>query len=127
MTSKTYSLRDTDIEDLALVIHELAQSNWSVEEILPEMKSFLVAKEKGALLVAKPKTQYKEINYTAFGKTKRVVAQLHHMEMDEEPEEVLWVERAEDWYALMSHQLRSKRVAVVRREDWLRAEDVNSG
>lgn len=36
-------------------------------------------------------------------------------------DEELWVERAEDWYALQSPQLRNKKVRVVTREEWLKA------
>lgn len=39
----------------------------------------------------------------------------------------LWVERGEDWYALMSDQLRPRRVRVVTREDWLRSRPVSLG
>ena len=35
-------------------------------------------------------------------------------------DETLWVERGEDMYALMSPQLRNKKVLVVSRDDWLR-------
>ena len=35
-------------------------------------------------------------------------------------DELLWVERGEDMYALLSPQLRNKKVLVVKREDWLR-------
>lgn len=59
-----------------------------------------------------------------FGKTRRVLAHLHNMTPDEEHEEVLWVERGEDSYALLSPQLKDKKVAVVYRRDWLEGEDV---
>lgn len=61
----------------------------------------------------------KQITYSIFGETKIVWATLHNMTVDEEPEEVLWVERPEDWYALSSPQLRDKKVAVVSRDEWL--------
>lgn len=37
-------------------------------------------------------------------------------------DEELWVERGEDWYALMSPQLRNKKVRIVDRELWLRSK-----
>lgn len=39
----------------------------------------------------------------------------------------LWVERGEDWYALMSDQLCPRRVRVVTREDWLKSRPVSPG
>ena len=65
------------------------------------------------------------IEYTAFGKTKRVLANKHNMKDDEtEYDEVLWVERPEDYYALMSTQLKNKRVVIVKRDDWITAKVV---
>jgi hypothetical protein len=62
------------------------------------------------------------VTFTKFGETKSVPATLYNMTEDETPDELLWVERQEDWYALQSTQLKDKKVAVVRREDWLTAE-----
>lgn len=54
------------------------------------------------------------INYTEFGETRRVLAHKHNMRDDEtEYDEVLWVERHEDYYALSSSQLKNKRVVIV--------------
>lgn len=64
-----------------------------------------------------------KILYTAFGKTKLVRATPHNMTEDETPEEILWVERGEDEYALMSPQYKNKKVAIVYRQDWLRAKE----
>lgn len=36
-------------------------------------------------------------------------------------EETLWIEREEDWYALGSIQLKTKRVRVMTKEEWLSA------
>lgn len=58
---------------------------------------------------------------TFFGQTTMVRATPHNMREDEVPEHILWVERGEDLYALLSLKLRGKRVAAVQREDWLRA------
>lgn len=62
-----------------------------------------------------------KIQHTAFGKTRWVEATFHNMEPGHDYDKVLWVERAEDYYALMSPQLKDKRVAIVERNDWLRA------
>ena len=64
--------------------------------------------------------------YTIFGQTRNVPVKVYRdsrlikdlYEWDEE----WWVERGEDWYGLMSHQLRGKRVRVIERESWLRSE-----
>ena len=64
-----------------------------------------------------------KISYTAFGKTKQVEAKFHNMEPSHEYDAVLWVERGEDYYALMSPQLKDKRVAIVTRDNWLAAEE----
>lgn len=72
-----------------------------------------------------------KIEATFFGKTRTVEAQLwyNNQKLDSSEvaieEEVLWVERGEDWYALMSPGLRNKMVAVVTREAWLAAEPLN--
>lgn len=61
------------------------------------------------------------IECTIFGKTRLVKAHPRNMKEDETPDEVLWVERPEDEYALMSPQLKTKKVAIVYRDDWIRA------
>jgi hypothetical protein len=63
----------------------------------------------------------KYADYTAFSKTRRVPLELYHMTEYEEPEELLWVERGEDYYALLSPQLKTKRVGVVTRRAWMEA------
>lgn len=63
--------------------------------------------------------------YTAFGETRRVRYVPANYNDDGEPDEFVWVERPESTYAVMSPQLRDKRVAFIYREDWLRAETVN--
>ena len=65
----------------------------------------------------------KLIKATFFGKTQEVLAELYGMRPEEDHEEVLWVEREEDYYALLSPQLRGKRVAIVTRSAWLRASE----
>ena len=64
------------------------------------------------------------IEATFFNKTKLVRAEPYNMAEDEEPDEVLWVERGEDYYALSSDKYNGKRVAIVKREDWLRARSI---
>lgn len=65
------------------------------------------------------------INYTMFGETRGVLAYKHNMKDDEtEYDEVLWVERHEDYYALSSSHLKDKRVLIVERDEWLRAKVV---
>lgn len=65
-----------------------------------------------------------KIIYTIFGKTRRVKAYPQNMKEDEVPEKVLWIERPEDCYAMMSKEYLGKKVALVYREDWLEAEDI---
>lgn len=67
-------------------------------------------------------SESKHILYTAFGKTRSVPVELYNMTPDDEPDQVLWVERSEDYYALMSPRLRNKKVAIVTRDAWLRSE-----
>lgn len=65
-----------------------------------------------------------KVKHTAFGKTRWVeVKEFHNMVEGEEPEEHLWVERGEDYYALMSPQLKHKKVAIITREAWMNASD----
>lgn len=64
------------------------------------------------------------IIHKQFGKTKRCKVSLHNMTENDTPDEVLWVERPEDYYALMSPQLRNKKVAILDRNDWLRGTEI---
>lgn len=61
-----------------------------------------------------------------FGQTRQVKVRMFlnnkEIEAAGKYDEVLWVERNEDWYALQSPQLRQKLVAVVTRDDWLSAD-----
>lgn len=45
----------------------------------------------------------------------------HQVDPENGWEETLWIERGEDWYALHSPQLKTKRVRVMTREEWLNA------
>ena len=64
--------------------------------------------------------------FTKFGKTRMVpvVVYLNNKQLKEvfEWDEDLWVERPEDWYALMSESLKYKRVRVIDRNEWLKGE-----
>lgn len=63
--------------------------------------------------------------YTAFGKTKDVkVTEFHNMKEGDTPDEMLWVERSEDYYALLSPRLRDKKVVIITRQAWLDAEEL---
>lgn len=65
--------------------------------------------------------------YTAFGQTKLIEVEVWQnnkkIESDVWDEE-LWVERSEDWYALMSSQLVNKKVRIIERNKWLNSEIV---
>lgn len=64
--------------------------------------------------------------YTAFGKTKDIPIKImlpNGKTTDEgEWDDTLWIERYEDYYALMSPQYKGKRVRIIEREVWLNAE-----
>ena len=63
---------------------------------------------------------------TQFGKTRMlpVVVYLNGKQLKEvfEWDEELWVERSEDWYALMCDALKYKRVRIIERNKWLKGE-----
>lgn len=65
-----------------------------------------------------------QITLTKFGKTKKVKATLHNMVEGETPEQILWIERPEDYYAMMNVAYAAKKTAIVKREDWLRGEEI---
>ena len=65
--------------------------------------------------------------YTIFGKTKKVKSEVHYKGKpinSDTWEETLWTERPEDFYALLSPQLKNKKTRVIRREDWVRGYPV---
>lgn len=67
-----------------------------------------------------------KIKYTAFGSTRLVdVVEWHNCDPGFH-ETTLWVERGEDYYALLSPQLRDKKVAVISRENWIKAPIIES-
>ena len=62
--------------------------------------------------------------YTIFGKTKlvEVVVYQNNKKIESSDwDEEYWIERGEDWYGLMSTQLRDKKVRVITRESWLKS------
>jgi hypothetical protein len=63
-----------------------------------------------------------QIDYTAFGKTRKVEVELHNMGEGEQPEAILWVERGEDYYALLNPTYKGKKVAIVTRSNWLNTD-----
>ncbi len=63
--------------------------------------------------------------YTIFGKTRMVEVKVwqNNKEIQSDTwDEDLWVERGEDWYALMSSGLVNKKVRVIEREIWLKSK-----
>jgi hypothetical protein len=64
----------------------------------------------------------KVVKLTKFGKTKYVKATPYNMLPTEEYEELLFVSRPEEMYALMSDGLKNKKVVVVTAEDWMKGE-----
>lgn len=67
-----------------------------------------------------------KIIYKAFGKTKRVeVSHVHNMDWGDTADEVMFVCRPEDMYALISPQLKDKKVAVVTSKDWANGEEID--
>jgi hypothetical protein len=62
--------------------------------------------------------------YTIFGETKmvEVVVYKDGKRINETTWETeLWVERGEDYYAMMSPQLKGKNIRIIDRELWLRS------
>lgn len=61
--------------------------------------------------------------YTAFGKTKNlpvlVMNELGEFTNDTKWDYELWVERYEDYYALMNPKYKGKKVRIIKRETWL--------
>lgn len=62
--------------------------------------------------------------YTIFNETKSIPVKVWYKDKIDpnltEWDETLWVERGEDWYALMSSSLRDKRVRIVERDIWIK-------
>lgn len=64
--------------------------------------------------------------YTIFGKTKEVPIRVHLNGKDIDSDtwdDELWIERGEDWYALMSSDLKHKKVRIIERNIWLKCKD----
>jgi hypothetical protein len=67
-----------------------------------------------------------KILHTAFGETREVSVDIYQNGTKIEATEydqVLWVEREEDWYALISPKLRKQKVAVVIAQKWRDSEN----
>lgn len=58
-----------------------------------------------------------------FGEPRLCECVLHNMSPADDPDEIVWVERPEDLYALSHYN--DKRIAILRREEWLKAGGVN--
>ena len=65
------------------------------------------------------------IIYNAFGKIKKVKIEKHNMSNQENYDEILWVERPEDYYALLNSKFKNKKVAIVTRENWMKGLEIN--
>lgn len=66
--------------------------------------------------------------YTIFGKTKMVPVVTYTNGKKDEPSKIewdhdLWIERGEDWYALLGPPYNKSTVRVIEREVWLRSKD----
>ena len=61
--------------------------------------------------------------YTIFGETKEVPVKVYldNKQIDSDTWDIdLWVERGEDWYALMSSEIKNKKVRIIERSIWLK-------
>jgi len=70
----------------------------------------------------------KKVEYTNFGKTKLVPHVTYTGgEVDNPPkdkwDDELWIEREEDWYALSHYSRNNKTVLIVKRNDFIAAEE----
>ena len=66
--------------------------------------------------------------YTAFGKTKNVPVVVHRNGYEvplESWHKTLWVERPEDYYALMSTDYKGLNVRIITKDSWLRSETIS--
>lgn len=57
---------------------------------------------------------------TFFGKTRLVRCEPLHMLASETPDEILWCENDMELCIIKSQHRRDKKVALVRRQDWLK-------
>ena len=60
-----------------------------------------------------------KIKVCLFSENREVLAIPHNMEESEDYDKILWVEKSEDWYSLLSPRFKDKKVAIVTRENWL--------
>lgn len=68
------------------------------------------------------KSPFSKFNETRLVEVK-VMVDGHYTE-DTEWDDTLWVERGEDYYAMMSPQLKGKRVRIIDRELFLRSPKI---
>ena len=65
--------------------------------------------------------------YTAFGKTKQVPIVVYRNNKIEKDvcfwDDELWIERSEDWYALMSYP-KSSFIRIIERNIWIKCKEV---
>lgn len=67
----------------------------------------------------------KTAEYTIFGETKQVPIKVwqNNKQIESDTWDTdLWVERSEDWHALLSKELVNKKVRVIERDIWLRCK-----
>ena len=66
--------------------------------------------------------------YSAFGKVKNIPVVLFKnnqiVQKNVQWDETLWIERDEDYYALMSDTYKNKIVRIVTRESWFQSEEI---
>jgi len=65
--------------------------------------------------------------HTAFRKTKLLPIKvfLNNKEIESETWDTnIWIERGEDWYGLMSSDLKDKKVRIIERSVWLKCKEI---
>ncbi len=65
--------------------------------------------------------------HTEFGKTKLVPVKvyLNNKEIESDTwDEVMWIERGEDWYSLGSSSSKNKKIRIIERDVWLRCKEI---
>lgn len=70
----------------------------------------------------------KKVPFTIFGQTLMIPHRTWTNNKEDIPakdkwDATLWIERGEDWYALMSYAHQKKTVLICERQDWLKARD----
>ncbi len=70
-----------------------------------------------------------QVEYTKFGKTKIVEAEVRVnnwpvKDNEKNWDSILWVERGEDEYVMMSSEYKDKRILIIDRNNWLKGIEV---